>query len=60
MKKIIIKMNKEKKPTIIKETVEDRKERIKYASTMRTKVIQNKKHTNRSQRKVQDRKEFDI
>ena len=56
MKTIKIKIPKDDKPSIMKETPEERKERIKYASTMRTQVIPNKKYKNRAQQKQIDYK----
>lgn len=56
MKPIKIKIPKDDKPSIIKETPEERKERIKYASTMRTQVVPNKKYKTRAQQKQEDHK----
>ena len=56
MKTIKIKIPKDDKPSIMKETPEERKERIKYASTMRTQVIPNKKYKSRAQQKQIDYK----
>ena len=59
MKKLTIKIKKDKVPSIIKETEESRKERLKYASRMTTRVVPNKKIKSRSQRKDEDRKEIE-
>lgn len=56
MKTIKIKIPKSDKPSIMKETSEERKERIKYASTMATKVVPNKKCKSRAQQKREDHK----
>lgn len=56
MKTIKLKIPKDDKPSIMKETPEERKERIKYASTMRTQVVPNKKYKNRAQQKQIDYK----
>ena len=56
MKKFKIKIPKENKPSIMKETPEARKERIKYAPTMRTQVVPNKKYRTRAQQKQTDYK----
>lgn len=45
-RKMIIKLDR-KPQDIVKETPEQRAERIKYASTMRTQVVPNKKHYDR-------------
>ena len=58
MKKLTIKVKKDKVPSIIKETEESRKERLKYASCMTTRVVPNKKIKSRSQRKDEARKEI--
>ena len=57
MKPIKIKLPERKK---YKETQEERKERIKYASTTRTRIIGNKKYKTRAQRKAEERNEKDI
>lgn len=56
MKTIKIKIPKDDKPSIMKETPEERKERIKYASTMRTQIVPNKKYKSRAQQKQIDYK----
>ena len=56
MKLIKIKIPKDDKPSIMKETPEERKERIKYASTMRTQIVPNKKYKSRAQQKQIDYK----
>ena len=56
MKTIKIKVPKSDKPSIMKETPEERKERIKYTSTMATKVVLNKKYKSRAQQKQEDHK----
>ena len=56
MKTIKIKIPKSDKPSIMKETSEERKERIKYASTMATKEVPNKKCKSRAQQKREDHK----
>ena len=56
MKKIVLKLKTDKIPSIIKESDEDRKERLRYAACMRTKVVPNKKVKSRAQRKNEDRK----
>lgn len=56
MKPIKIKIPKDDKPSIMKETPEERKERIKYVSTMRTQVVPNKKYKTRAQQKQTDYK----
>ena len=56
MKTIKIKIPKSDKPSIMKETQEERKERIKYASTMTTKVVPNKRYKSRAQQKQEDHK----
>lgn len=55
MKKIKLKLNINNKD-IIKETPEGRKERLKYSSSMYTKVIENKKKISRNRQKALDRK----
>lgn len=60
MKKFKIKIPKENKPSIMKETPETRKERIKYAPTMRTQVVPNKKYKTRAQQKQTDYAEIII
>ena len=59
MKMVKIKIPKSDKPSIMKETPEERKERLKYASTMTTKIVPNKKYKTRVQQKQEDRKEVD-
>lgn len=54
MKPIKIKIPKTKKPRLLKETKEERAERIKYASTMRTQVVPNRKYKTRAQQKQED------
>ena len=56
MKKIVLKLKTDKIPSIMKESNEDRKERLRYAACMRTKVVPNKKVKSRAQRKNEDRK----
>lgn len=56
MKKIVLKLKADKIPSIMKESDEDRKERLRYAACMRTKVVPNKKVKSRAQRKNEDRK----
>ena len=56
MKIIKIKVPKSDKTSIMKETPEERKERIKYAFTMNTKVVPNKKYKSRAQQKREDHK----
>ena len=56
MKKIVLKLKLDKVPSIMKESDEDRKERLRYAACMRTKVVPNKKVKSRAQRKNEDRK----
>lgn len=56
MKKIVLKLKIDKTPSIMKESDEDRKERLRYAACMRTKIVPNKKITSRAQRKNEDRK----
>ena len=56
MKKIVLKLKADKVPSIMKESDEDRKERLRYAAYMRTKVVPNKKVKSRAQRKNEDRK----
>ena len=56
MKKIVLKLKLDKVPSIMKESDEDRKERLLYAACMRTKVVPNKKVKSRAQRKNEDRK----
>lgn len=56
MKTIKIKIPKSDKPSIMKETPEERKKRLKYASTMTTKVVSNKKYKTRAQQKQEDHK----
>lgn len=56
MKTIKIKIPKSDKPSIMKETPEERKERLKYASTMTAKVVPNKKYKTRAQQKQEDHK----
>lgn len=56
MKKIVLKLKTDKVPSIMKESDEDRKERLRYAACMRTKVVPNKKVKSRAQRKNEDRK----
>lgn len=51
MKTIKIKVPKSDKPSIMKESAEERKERLKYAATMTTKVVPNKKRKSRAQQK---------
>ena len=58
MKKIRIKLPKPNEPSILKETKEERKERIKYASTMRTQIVPDKRRKSRAQQKAEDGKEF--
>ena len=48
-----------KKPTILKETPKERKERLKYNKCMTTKVVPNKKYKSRAQQKVEFNKEID-
>ena len=55
MKKIVLKLKLDKVPSIMKESDEDRKERLRYAACMRTKVVPNKKIKSRAQRKNEDR-----
>lgn len=59
MKPIKIELPKTKKPRLIKETKEERAERIKYVSTMRTQVVPNKKYKTRAQQKQEDLKRKD-
>ena len=54
MKKIKLKLNINSKD-IIKETPEDRKERLKYSSCLHTRIIENKKKISRSKQKEIDR-----
>ena len=56
MKTIKIKIPKADKPSIMKETPEERKERLKYASTITTKVVPNKRYKTRAQQKQEDHK----
>lgn len=56
MEKIVLKLKTDKIPSIMKESDEDRKERLRYAACMRTKVVLNKKVKSRAQRKNEDRK----
>lgn len=49
-------MSRKNVPTILKETDVDRKERLKYAQSMSTKVVPNKKYKSREQQKREDRK----
>ena len=56
MKTIKIKIPKSDKPSIMKETPEERKERIRYSSAMTTKVVPNKKVKTRAQQKQEDNK----
>lgn len=56
MKTIKIKVPKSDKPSIMRETPEERKERLKYASAMTTKVVPNKKVKTRAQQKQEDNK----
>lgn len=56
MKTIKIKIPKADKPSIMKETPEERKERIRYSSTTTTKVVPNKKVKTRAQQKQKDNK----
>lgn len=58
-KRITIKLKEDKVPSIIKENQEDRKERLRYASTMRTQVVPNKKKNSRAKQKQIDRREMD-
>lgn len=55
MEKIVLKLKLDKVPSIMKESDEDRKERLRYAACMRTKVVPNKKIKSRAQRKNEDR-----
>lgn len=56
MNPIKIKIPKSNKPSIMKETPEERKERIKYVSALTTKVVPNKKYRSRAQQKREDHK----
>ena len=56
MRTVKIKIPNSDKPSIMKETPEERKERLKYASTMTTKVVPNKKYKTRAQQKQEDHK----
>ena len=56
MKKIVLKLKLDKVPSVMKESDEDRQERLRYAACMRTKVVPNKKIKSRAQRKNEDRK----
>ena len=56
MKKVVLKLKTDKIPSIMKESDEDRKERLRYAACMRTRVVPNKKIKYRAQRKNEDRK----
>ena len=56
MKKVVLKLKTDKIPPIMKESDEDRKERLRYAACMRTKMVPNKKIKSRAQRKNEDRK----
>lgn len=58
-KKITVKLKTEKVPSIMKERAEDRKERLRYAATMRTQVVPNKKKNYRAKQKQIDRREMD-
>ena len=58
-KRITIKLNEDKVPSILKESQEDRKERLRYASTMRTQLVPNKKRNSRAKQKQLDRREAD-
>lgn len=49
-------MSRKDIPTIVKETTQDRKERLRYSKCMVTKVVPNKKHKNRAQIKDEERK----
>lgn len=49
-------MSRKHVPSILKETDADRKERLKYAQSMSTKVVPNKKCKSREQQKREDRK----
>ena len=58
-KRITIKLKEDKVPSIVKESQEDRKERLRYASTMRTQVVPNKKKNSRAKQKQVDRREME-
>ena len=58
MKKIKIKIPKENKPSIMKETPEERKERLRYSSAMISKVVPNKKKNTRAKQRNLDTKEL--
>lgn len=59
MKTIKIKIPKADKPSIMKETPGERKERLKYASTITTKVVPNKKYKTRAQQKQEDHRDIE-
>ena len=56
MKKIKLKTKQLTATDIIKETPEQRKERIKYSKCMLTKTVESKKTYNRQKQKERDRK----
>lgn len=61
MKRIVLKLKTDKVPSIMKESDEDRKERLRYAACMRTRVVPNKKKKkSRAKQKQEDRKEVDV
>ena len=47
----------DRRPSILKETSVERKERLRYSSSMLTKVVPNKKRRTRAQQRHLDRKE---
>ena len=50
----------DKRPSILKETSIERKERLRYSSSMFTKVVPNKKKRTRAQQKRSDRREGEV
>lgn len=55
-----IKIPESNKFSILRETREERIERLKYSSCMRTKTVGDKRRKSRAQQKVADRKETNI
>lgn len=48
-----------KRSSILKETPEDRKERLQYSKCMTTKVVPNKKYKSRAKQKAEFKKEIE-
>lgn len=49
---------KDRRPSILKESPEERKERLRYSGSMITKMVPNKKRKSRAQQKREDQKEI--